>query len=148
MRQIDSHTRRALRAQAHHLNPVVIIASKGLTEAVLAEIDRALTAHELIKVRVAGSEREVREALMTEICERLDCAPVQHIGNLLVLWRPKPEATPREAAGKPAASAAHAKSAKAFARAARLRALVEARAAAKAARQRRPAKGRRRTPQT
>ena len=146
MRQIDSHTRRALRAKAHHLNPVVIIASKGLTEAVLAEIDRALTAHELIKVRVAGAEREVREALMAEICERLDCAPVQHIGNLLVLWRPKPEATPRAAAEKPTAPAAHAKSAKSFARAARLRALIEARTAAKAAR--RPVKGRGRKPQS
>jgi len=146
MRQIDSHTRRALRAQAHHLNPVVIIAGKGLTEAVLAEIDRALTAHELIKVRVAGSEREVRETLMTEICERLDCAPVQHIGNLLVLWRPRPETPPQEVAEKSSAPGAHAKSAKAFARAARLRALIEQRATAKAAR--RPAKKQGRKPRS
>ncbi|MDA8258210.1 MAG: YhbY family RNA-binding protein [Betaproteobacteria bacterium] len=79
--------RRALRAAAHHLNPVVSISQKGLTPSVLTEIDRCLKAHELIKLRLYGIERENREALFTEICTALNCAEVQHIGNLLVLWR-------------------------------------------------------------
>jgi putative YhbY family RNA-binding protein len=83
--------RRALRAAAHHLNPVVSISQKGLTPSVLAEIDRCLKAHELIKVRLYGIEREDREALFIEICTALICAEVQHIGNLLVLWRENPK---------------------------------------------------------
>jgi len=82
--------RRALRAAAHHLNPVVSISQKGLAPTVLAEIDRCLKAHELIKVRLYGIDRADREALFAEICSTLDCAEVQHIGNLLVLWREKP----------------------------------------------------------
>jgi putative YhbY family RNA-binding protein len=83
--------RRALRAAAHHLNPVVSISQKGLTPSVLAEIDRCLKAHELIKLRLYGIEREDRDALFTEICTALNCAAVQHIGNLLVLWRENPK---------------------------------------------------------
>lgn len=79
--------RRALRAAAHHLNPVVSISQKGLTPSVLAEIDRCLAAHELIKLRLYGIERDAREPLFNEICAALRCACVQHIGNLLVLWR-------------------------------------------------------------
>jgi putative YhbY family RNA-binding protein len=91
--------RRALRATAHHLNPVVSISQKGLTPSVLAEIDRCLKAHELIKLRLYGIEREVREALFIEICTALNCAEVQHIGNLLVLWRENPkDATVQESA--------------------------------------------------
>lgn len=90
---IDSAQRRALRAQAHHLKPVVMIAAKGLTPALLAEIDRALTAHELIKIRVAGAEREVRARYLEEICATLDCAPVQMLGNLLLVWRPNLESS-------------------------------------------------------
>ena len=83
--------RRALRAAAHHLNPVVSISQKGLTPSVLAEIDRCLKAHELIKLRLYGIERALRESLFLEIRTALDCAEVQHIGNLLVLWRANPE---------------------------------------------------------
>ncbi len=82
--------RRALRAAAHHLDPVVSISQKGLADSVLAEIDRCLKAHELIKLRLYGVERESRTALVTEICTRLGCADVQQIGNLLVLWRERP----------------------------------------------------------
>jgi len=91
--------RRTLRAAAHHLNPVVSISQKGLTPSVLAEIDRSLKAHELIKLRLYGIEREMREALFREICTALNCAEVQHIGNLLVLWRenPKDAATEKSA---------------------------------------------------
>ncbi len=82
---------RALRAAAHHLNPTVAIAGNGLTPNVLKEIDLSLKSHELIKVKLHGIEREERAALLEQICAELDCAPVQHIGNILVFWRPKPE---------------------------------------------------------
>ncbi len=82
--------RRALRAAAHHLHPVVSIAGNGLSETVLKEIDRSLSAHELIKVKLQGIERDDRAALLDEICGQLGCAPVQHIGNILILWREKP----------------------------------------------------------
>lgn len=81
---------RALRAQAHHLRPVVTVSQNGLSGNVMKEIDRSLNAHELIKVKLYGIERGEREAALATICEQLGCAPVQHIGNILVLWRPKP----------------------------------------------------------
>jgi RNA-binding protein len=82
--------RRAHRADAHHLNPVVLIGGDGLTPAVVKETDLALKAHGLIKVRVFSDERETREAMLASLCEQLGAAPVQHIGKLLVLWRPIP----------------------------------------------------------
>ena len=90
MIELTPERRRVLRAAAHHLNPVVSIAQKGLTPTVLKEIDNCLKTHELIKVRLYGIERADRPALFEEICTHLDCAQVQHIGNLLVLWREKP----------------------------------------------------------
>jgi RNA-binding protein len=82
--------RRALRADAHHLHPVVAIGGDGLTDAVVKETDAALKAHGLIKVRVFADARQEREAMFAELAGRLDAAPVQHIGKLLVLWRPVP----------------------------------------------------------
>ena len=87
--------RKAHRAEAHHLHPVVAIGGDGLTPAVLKEADAALKAHGLIKVRVFSDDRDERESLLATLCDRLDAAPVQHIGKLLVLWRPVP---PKEAA--------------------------------------------------
>jgi RNA-binding protein len=84
--------RSALRSEAHALNPVVIIGDAGLTPAVLKEIDASLDAHGLIKVRVFGDDREARIEIYETICEELDAAPIQHIGKLLVLYRPKKEA--------------------------------------------------------
>jgi putative YhbY family RNA-binding protein len=112
MKILTPAERRALRARAHHVHPVVIVGHHGLTPAVLHEIDVALLAHELIKVRVGSDDRSEREALLTRICAELDAAPVQHIGRLLVVFRPAPEpepvaetAAPRKArpAAKPAA---------------------------------------------
>ncbi|WP_197341036.1 YhbY family RNA-binding protein [Ralstonia solanacearum] len=82
--------RSELRSQAHALNPVVLIGAEGLTKAVLAEIDRSLAAHGLIKIRVFGDDREARIQLYDTICARLQAAPVQHIGKLLVIWRDGP----------------------------------------------------------
>ena len=79
-----------MRAEAHHLKPVVSISQNGVSDAVMKEIDRSLNAHGLIKIKLYGIEREEREAALATICAALDCAPVQHIGNILVLWRPKP----------------------------------------------------------
>lgn len=83
--------RLSLRARAHHLNPVVLLGSAGLTEAVVKETDRALAAHELIKVRIPGDDRDEREAIGAQLAERLGAARVQVIGKLLVLYRPRPE---------------------------------------------------------
>ena len=82
--------RKALKARAHALDPIIHLGGKGLTEAVIAEIGRALEAHELIKVRAGGMERDAREAALAEICVRLNAQPVQHIGKVLVLYRQKP----------------------------------------------------------
>lgn len=101
--------RRTLRADAHHLNPVVSISQKGLSATVLAEIDRSLKVHELIKVRLYGIDREDRAALFAEVCATLSCHEVQHIGNLLVLWRQKP--APLKPAGELVATTRRPKSA-------------------------------------
>ncbi len=101
---LNPERRRELRAAAHHLNPVVAIAGNGLTPTVMAEIDRSLKAHELIKVKLHGIERDDRAALLDEICASLACAPVQQIGNILVLWREKPaedKPAPRKRSAKP-----------------------------------------------
>jgi RNA-binding protein len=82
--------RREIRAQAHHLDAVVRIGGDGLTPAVLKETDIALNAHGLIKVRVFSDERDTREEMYARLCEELNAAPIQHIGKLLVLWRPIP----------------------------------------------------------
>jgi RNA-binding protein len=90
MLQLSSAQRRELRAQAHNLNPVVSIAENGLTEAVLKEIEVNLQAHELIKIRVYGDSRDNRLAYLEQICTELGAAAVQHIGKLLVVYRPAP----------------------------------------------------------
>ncbi len=82
--------RKEHRADAHHLDPVVMIGSDGLTSAVQNETDAALNAHGLIKVRVLSDERETREGILAALSEALNAAPIQHIGKLLVLWRPMP----------------------------------------------------------
>ena len=82
--------RKAHRAEAHHLAPVVMIGGDGLTPAVRREADAALSAHGLIKIRVLDGERDARAALLQQLADELDAAPVQHIGKLLVLWRPRP----------------------------------------------------------
>ena len=89
---ITSQERRALRAAAHPLRPVVLIGDKGLTESVLKEIDLNLKAHQLIKVRVAGDDREARGSMLETICETLACATVHHLGKTLIIYRPDPDA--------------------------------------------------------
>ena len=89
---ITSQERSALRAAAHSLRPVVLIGDRGLSDAVLKEIDLNLNAHHLIKVRVAGEEREARTAMLETICDTLSCAIVHHLGKTLIIYRPDPAA--------------------------------------------------------
>lgn len=83
--------RKAHRAEAHHLEPVVMIGAAGLTDAIIKATDAALTAHGLIKVRVLDGDREARAGMLADLTDRLSAAPIQHIGKLLVLWRAQPE---------------------------------------------------------
>jgi len=91
MLELTVEQRKYLKAQAHALKPVVMIGSQGLSEAVIKEAERAIAAHELIKIRVLGDERDAREAYLAQLCEALNAAPVQHIGKLLLIYRPAPK---------------------------------------------------------
>lgn len=96
---LDKDFRVALKGQAHALNPVVLLGTAGLTNAVFAEVDRALNAHSLIKVRVPLDDRSERETIFADLADRLGAARVQAIGKLIVLYRPPP---PEEKAIDPA----------------------------------------------
>ncbi len=85
--QLTPAQRQYLKGLAHARHPVVIIGDKGLSPAVVQEVDRALAAHELIKVKAASSDKVQREAWLLELCATLNAAPVQHIGKILVLYR-------------------------------------------------------------
>ncbi len=82
--------RQVLKSRAHGLNPVVLIGVDGLTPAVLAEVERALKAHELIKIRVAAGDGDLRERFLEELCTATDASRVQHIGRMLVVYRERP----------------------------------------------------------
>ena len=92
---LSARERAHLKGRAHALEPIVHVGQGGLTDGVIAEIDRALTAHELIKVRIGGDDRDQRTVIAADICARTDAAPVQQVGKVLVLWRPRPD-TPEE----------------------------------------------------
>ena len=114
MIELTPTQRRAFRAQAHYLHPVVSVAGNGLTPAVLKEIDNALQSHELIKIRVYGEDRAQRDQILATVCSELGAASVQHIGKTLIVWREKAliqesASTPTE---RPKRAAAKAKSAK------------------------------------
>jgi len=89
--QLTPAQRKVHRAEAHHLDPIVMVGGDGLTPAVKKEADAALKAHGLIKIRVFSDDRLARDAMLHELADELDAAPIQHIGKLLVLWRPQPE---------------------------------------------------------
>jgi len=91
--------RSVLRAEAHGLKPIVMVGESGLTPSVMKEIELGLDSHGLIKVRVFGDDREARIEMYETICEKTGAAPVQHIGKLLVLYRPRVEAE-KAATGK------------------------------------------------
>jgi RNA-binding protein len=95
--ELTSGERRSLRAQAHKLHPVVMIGEDGLTTGVLQEIDRSLNAHGLIKIRSAFDSRDERDSLLAGICEQMAAAPVQHLGKILIVYRPLPPEPPKAA---------------------------------------------------
>ncbi|MDJ0878858.1 MAG: YhbY family RNA-binding protein [Halieaceae bacterium] len=84
-----------LRAIGHKLKPVVMVAGKGLTDGVMAEIERALTDHELIKVKVAVGGKADREQVADDICARTGAELVQSTGGMLLLLRRAPQPDPR-----------------------------------------------------
>ena len=88
--QLTPAQRKEHRSLAHHLDPVVMIGGDGLTAAVKKETDLALKAHGLIKIRVFSDDRAARELMLQTLSDELGAAPIQHIGKLLVLWRPMP----------------------------------------------------------
>jgi putative YhbY family RNA-binding protein len=98
MPTLNAAERRALKARAHHLHPVVMVGDAGLTPSVLHEIDVNLKSHELIKIRVFGDDRAARAALVEDISAKLDAALVQHIGKILVIYRPRPDDVPEPSA--------------------------------------------------
>jgi putative YhbY family RNA-binding protein len=88
---LTSRERAALKARAHHLKPIVRLGHVGVSEAFIAEVGRALGDHELIKVQIDITDRDERHAAADEICARTGAAPVQRVGKVVVLWRPKPD---------------------------------------------------------
>lgn len=92
--------RKEQRSAAHHLDPVVLIGGDGLTPAVIKEVDLALSAHGLIKVRVFSDDRAAREGMLAKLAHDLNAAPIQHIGKLLLLWRPPVEKEKAEREGR------------------------------------------------
>ena len=101
MNELTPSERRALKARAHGLVPVILIGDKGLTGAVLAETERAIAVHELVKIRVQAERRD-REGILREICAKTDSSAVQHIGKMLVVYRKKPPEPPQPKFRKPA----------------------------------------------
>jgi RNA-binding protein len=89
--QLTPAQRKEKRSDAHHLDPVVLVGGDGLTPNVVKEVDNALNSHGLIKVRVFSDDRANREGMLQILADQLSAAPIQHIGKLLVLWRPIPE---------------------------------------------------------
>ncbi len=92
MKPLTSAQRQFLKGLAHKLQPVVMIGNQGLTAAVKMEIEHALSAHELIKIKAASDEPDTRRAWMEEICASTKAAPVQQIGKILVIYRRTKEA--------------------------------------------------------
>jgi RNA-binding protein len=88
---LNAAERKALKARAHKLDPVVHIGAKGLTDEVVAEIERALNAHQLIKVRAGGLERDARDEALTAICQKTGADAVQQVGKVFVLFRKSDE---------------------------------------------------------
>lgn len=87
---VTPRERATLKARAHALEPIVYLGNAGVTDQLVGEVDRALTAHELIKVKVSAPDREARQQLCDDIVQRSGAVAVQRVGNVLVLWRPNP----------------------------------------------------------
>ena len=102
MKSLSPAERKLLKARAHALKPVVAVGNEGLSAAVLKEIETSLKAHDLIKIRVVGDDRELRQVMLGEICSLTGASPVQHIGKILVVYRENPEPPAPSAKKRPA----------------------------------------------
>jgi len=91
---LSPRQRKALKARAHALEPVVQVGQAGASDAVMNEVERALAAHGLIKVRLNGADRQSRTELTSAFCARTGAAEVQQVGRVLTLWRPRPDDAP------------------------------------------------------
>lgn len=91
MLTLNTSQRRSLLARAHHIDPVVIIGKDGLTAGVMNELDRGLSCHELIKIKILHGDRKARTLLLEEICQQLNALSLDHIGRILIVYRPGPE---------------------------------------------------------
>lgn len=92
---LSKERQRTLKSQAHNLKPTVFLGSKGLTQAVLQEIDQTLIAHELIKIKLRGFEREDKAEILQQICDAMKAELVQVIGHIATLYRENPEDKPQ-----------------------------------------------------
>lgn len=88
---LSGKEKRALRARAHHLNPVISVGAAGASDALLAELALALDQHELVKVRIAADDREHRGALIATLCARTGAELIQRIGHTAVIYRKRPD---------------------------------------------------------
>lgn len=88
---LTNRERAHLKARAHALEPKVHVGGAGVTDPVVAEADRALTAHELIKVKIGSDDRAGRVAMGDEIAARTGAAVVHRVGKVVILWRPREE---------------------------------------------------------
>ncbi len=88
---MNTQQKQTLKAQAHHLKPVVLLGAKGLSDAVIAETNSALVAHELIKVKINGAEKADRITMAQDLCQQLQAELVQMIGCTLILYRKNPD---------------------------------------------------------
>jgi RNA-binding protein len=88
---LTSRQRVHLKARAHALEPIVQIGKTGVQDSVVAAVDTALTAHELIKVKINDAERDEREEIAETLATRTGAAIVQRVGKIVVLWRPRPD---------------------------------------------------------
>lgn len=91
---MDNQQKKALRTIGHHLSPIIIV-SKGLSDNIHAEIERALDEHELIKVKINTEDREDKKSLVSEICTTHKASEVQQTGNILLLYRAAKEQNPK-----------------------------------------------------
>ncbi len=93
--KIDNETMKLLKGIGHQLKPVVIIGNNGVTQAIYDEVDRALTDHEIIKVKLAAGSKEERQQAAEDLAEKTDSQLIQNVGRMALLLRNNPNATPR-----------------------------------------------------
>ncbi|SDH92553.1 ribosome assembly RNA-binding protein YhbY [Nitrosomonas sp. Nm132] len=91
MLKLSTSQRRSLAARAHHINPIVIIGKDGLSVGVMSELDKGLSSHELIKIKILNGDRKMRTLLLEQVCQQLNALPINHIGRILVIYRPETE---------------------------------------------------------